>query len=280
MKGDWTMPVVEFTEAEPTAQRLLSTLDEHRQIAPLSQQDPQFGLDAAYKITAEIRRLRETRGEQVVGRKIGFTNRSIWPQYGVNAPIWGYVYDSTVHELPAREPFHLSSLVEPRIEPEIVFGLSREPSPDMNERALLSCIEWVAHGFEIVQSIFPGWRFATADTVAACGIHGALLIGPRHVVRPVEAEEWYKSLPSFRVTLRRDDIDVENGSGASVLDGPLSALRHLVSLLEHEVSGPALSAGEIVSTGTLTRALPVAPGERWSTCLSDIRIDGIAVEFA
>src|SRR3712207_5269776 len=146
-------------QKERSARRVLAAQDEHRQIEPLSQQDPHFDLDAAYGIAAEIRRLREARGERVVGRKIGFTNRIMWSEYGVGAPIWGYVYNTTVDELPAPEPSRLSSFVEPRIEPEIVFGLSRAPTTQMDERALLSCVEWVAHGFEIVQSVFPGWQF-------------------------------------------------------------------------------------------------------------------------
>ena len=61
-----------------------------------------------------------------------------------------------------------------------MFGLKAAPLPGMNEAALLDCIEWVTLGYEIVQSIFPGWKFAAADTVAANGVHGALMIGPRH----------------------------------------------------------------------------------------------------
>jgi 2-oxo-3-hexenedioate decarboxylase len=275
-----TMPSGEIAQEERSARRLLSAIDDHQQIAPLSEQDPQFDIDAAYRVTAKIRRVREARGERVLGRKIGFTNRTIWPEYGVYAPIWGYVYDTTVHPLPAPTAFDLNSVVEPRIEPEIVFGLSRAPQPDMDERALLSCIEWVAHGFEIVQSVYPDWRFTTADTVAACGLHGALLIGPRRIVRPAEAEEWFESLPTFRIALKRDDADVANGSGANVLDGPLSALRHFVGLLVDDAINPPLSAGEIVSTGTLTRALPIAPRERWSTKLSGIQLSGINLTLA
>ena len=50
----------------------------------------------------------------------------------------------------------------------------------MDETASLSCLDWVAHGFEMVDSIFPQWKFSAADTVAANGVHGALLIGARH----------------------------------------------------------------------------------------------------
>lgn len=72
----------------------------------------------------------------------------------------------------------LSRFVEPRLEPEIVFGLST--SPDSAEPdALWRCVEWVAHGFEIVQSPFPGWKFTAAQTVAVQALHGALLVGPR-----------------------------------------------------------------------------------------------------
>ena len=52
--------------------------------------------------------------------------------------------------------FPLAGLAEPRIEPEIVFGLSRAPAQDMDDATLIGCVEWVAHGFELVQSIFPG----------------------------------------------------------------------------------------------------------------------------
>ena len=66
-------------------------------------------------------------------------------------------------------------------------------------------------------------------------------------------------------------------SAANVLDGPLSALRHLVGLVMDDPSSSKLRAGEIVSTGTLTRAMPIAPGERWSTKLSGIQLSGISV---
>ena len=48
-----------------------------RQIAPFSGRYPGFGMEDAYRVTAELRRLREARGERVIGRKIGFTNRTI-----------------------------------------------------------------------------------------------------------------------------------------------------------------------------------------------------------
>src|SRR5215208_5556554 len=122
-----------------------------------------------------------------------------------------------------------------------------------------------------------GVAFAAADTIAAFGLHGALFVGPRHTIALAETGEWFDALSTFQITLMRNGADLEHGSGANVLDGPLSALRHLVGLVMDDPSGPKLSAGEIVSTGTLTRAMPIAPGERWSTKLSGIQLSGIAV---
>ena len=64
-----------------------------------------------------------------------------------------------------------------------------------------------------------------------------------------------------------------------MLDGPLSALRHLVGLLARDTVNPAVAAGEIVTTGTLTQAMPVKSGERWTTALSGVTLDGIDIRF-
>lgn len=174
--------------------------------------------------------------------------------------------------------FALTGLAEPRIEPEIVFGLAKAPAAGMGEAALLDCIEWVAHGFEIVQSIFPRWKFWAADTVAAFDLHGALLIGPRRKLAP-HVESWLASLASFEIDLSCDGVIVDRGHAANVLDGPLLALRHLVELLARDPTQPSLAAGEIITTGTLTRAFPIAPTQTWETALHGVALDGMRVRF-
>ena len=122
------------------------------QIAPIAAQHPAFALDEAYRVTAAVRRLREARGEMPVGRKIGFTNRSTWSAF---APMCGHVFDGTMHDLSdIGETFSLAGLSEPRIEPEIVFRLVAVPAPDMDEAALLACIDLIAHGWVLL--LFAG----------------------------------------------------------------------------------------------------------------------------
>ena len=268
------------TAIQAVAAEAFEVLNTGRQIEPFSSRFPRFELEDAYRVTAAVRQLREARGERVLGRKIGFTNRTIWDEYRVGAPLWGYIYDRTVHDLADGEgTISLAGLAEPRIEPEIVFGLASAPAPGMDERDLLGCVDWLAHGYELVQSIFPRWEFRLPDTVAAYGLHGRLTIGPRHSIAE-KRDAWLGDLSTFRIDLQRDGAVVDRGRASNVLGGPLSALRHLVDVLASDPVSPPLAAGEIVTTGTLTRAFPVAPGETWTTRLSGVTLDGIAIRFA
>lgn len=255
-----------------------TSLRDTRQIPPFSSRPAELSVEEAYRVTPLVRQLYEAEGARVVGRKIGFTNRTIWAQYGVYAPIWGYVFDRSASDLAAVEALPLKPFSEPRIEPEIMFGLRAPPSADMDEQALSDCIEWVALGFEIVQSIFPGWKFSASDTIAANGVHGALLIGPRHPFAP-HAAEWRQRLGMFEIELLCSGDLVDRGKADNVLGGPLSALRHLVGLLGSDPVNPQLTQGEIVSTGTLTKAMPVTPGETWTAAPTGIGLEPIRLRF-
>ena len=102
------------------------------QVPSFSGRYPSLTLDDVYRVTALANGIRIARGHKPMGRKIGFTNKRLYDEYGVRAPIWGYVYDRTLHNLDA--PLPLAVYAEPKIEPEIVFGLAEAPSPDMERR--------------------------------------------------------------------------------------------------------------------------------------------------
>jgi len=253
---------------------LLEAYDDGRQIAPISDGDPAFDAGAAYRIAHEITALREARGERRVGRKIGFTNRTIWPIYGVSGPMWGPVWDTTLHEI--GDGFHtLSTLPEPRLEPEIAFGLKSAPQAGMSEAELAGCIDWVSHGFELVFSPFPGWRFSGADCAAAFGLHGGFYLGPRLPL----TQSIIDQLPRFRIALEGPDGKRLTGCGADVLDGPLRALGYLLDTLATDPGATPVGEGEIVTTGTLTDAMPILSGDRWTTRLDGIDLPGATIAF-
>ena len=247
----------------------------HR-VPPFTARHPNLTMDDAYRVTALVHEIRLAQGYKPVGRKIGFTNRRLWDEYGVRAPIWGYVYDRTLHDLAT--PLPLAPYSAPKIEPEIMFGLAKAPSPGMDDATLLKCVDWVAHGYEMVQSIYPDWTFTAPDTVIADAMHAALLIGSRYKTGK-NAGEWLRTLTSFEIELFCGGKPMDGGHALNVLEGPLSTIRYLMDLLARDPDNPPLAAGEIVSTGTLTRALPVKPGETWMTKLKGIALEGVSLRF-
>jgi 2-oxo-3-hexenedioate decarboxylase len=260
------------------AEELIAALGTPQAIAPFTTREPSFDLARAYAVAASVHAARLARGEQAVGRKIGFTNRAMWDEYGVREPIWGFVYDTTLFRpRGGRAAAAIASFAAPRIEPEIVLHFKAPPPVTRDEAAILDCIDWIALGFEVVHSPFPGWKFKVADTVAANGLHGTLIVGDSVPVASIP--DCAKRLREFRVALRKGDAVAAEGSGANVLDSPLLALAHLVDVLARLPQFPPLAAGEVVTTGTLTSALLVAPGETWSTTLSGIALPGLAITF-
>jgi 2-oxo-3-hexenedioate decarboxylase len=252
-------------DPEAVARDVQAAFDGRRQRAPFTDSDPRFGLAEAGAAALALMRLREARGDRVVGHKLGFTNRTIWDEYGVFAPIWGPVYAGTVRE--GASSVDIAPLLEPRIEPEIVFRLSGAYVPEEP----LACVSHVALGFEVVQSAFPDWRFRAPDTVAAAALHGALVVGPWVEVRPEDRAGWTTALADFGVTLLKDGAVADEGRSSNVLGGgPVVALGHLAEVLAGLPGAPSMAAGQVFTTGTLTRALAVAPGESW-----EVRVDGV-----
>jgi 2-oxo-3-hexenedioate decarboxylase len=259
-------------------ERLLAAAGGGAQLAPITDSDPQFDVERAYEMLAELHARRVAQGWRAVGRKIGFTNRTIWPRYGVDRPMWSMVWDRTVVHAPGGvATLDIAGLHEPRIEPEVVFGLAASLPKDGGARAVLDAVAWIAPGFEIVHSVFPGWKFRVPDCTAAFGLHGRLVVGPPTRVEPDLRDALAAMLPTFRATLRRDGAIVETGVGANVLDGPAHALAHLRDMLSSQPRFPALLAGEIVTTGTLTDAWPVKGGETWTSDYGELPMHGLAL---
>lgn len=173
------------------------------------------------------------------------------------------------------------SNLEPKIEPELVLGLQAKVEPEMSDDEILRCVEWIAHGFEIVVSVFPGWKFTAADTTAAFALHGKLLLGPRKELPLSSAspEEMLRELEQFRIKLYRDGELADKGTGSNVLGSPIKALRHLVELLAKDEMNMPLDKDEIVTTGTLTKALSVGNGDTWRTEIDGLDVAPLEVAF-
>jgi 2-oxo-3-hexenedioate decarboxylase len=260
------------------AEELIALDDAPRIVPPFTARHPQLDAQQGYAAARALHAHRLAQGWRPIGRKIGFTNRSLWPRYDIYEPIWGHVYDRTLIEARAgHASVPLEGLLQPRIEPEVLVKLKAAPRRGAAPEELLEAIEWIAHSIEIVHCPHPDWRFKLGDCTANNGLHGRLIAGTPLPVAAVRRLP--DRLPELRVTLFKGGSVVDRGAGANVLGSPLHSLAHLVELLARQPESPALAAGEIVSTGVLTDAHPVAPGETWRTEFEGLPLAGLEVSF-
>jgi 2-oxo-3-hexenedioate decarboxylase len=256
------------------AEELIELHRSPREVAPFSERYPGLSPAAGYEAARALHEHRVAQGWKPVGRKVGFTNRTLWTRYGVHEPMWGTVYDRTLlFSTGDRCRVPLAGLIQPRIEPEICFRLRSSPRLDR----LVESIEWVAHSIEVVQCHHPAWKVTISDCTADNGLHGRLVVGT-----PVPLEkvpDLAEKLPSVAARLLRAGKLVDHGIGANVLGSPLLSLGHLVELLARQPGAPPLAAGEIVTTGVLTDAHPVAPGETWNTEITGLPLPGLHLTF-
>lgn len=260
-------------------QELKAAQDQCRQIEPFTSRLRDFGDAEAYAVANMIHEMRMDEGAIQVGRKIGFTNPEMWSIYGVREPIWAYVYDTTVVRLTSSHAqCRIGQFAEPKIEAEIVVHFRSTPPVSVEPAEILGCIDWIAHGIEIVQSHFPGWKFHAADTIADWGLHATLIVGePQEVSRLGPGV--VSDLETFTITLSCDGNVRERGRGSNALGSPLRAVAHLIGVIAKQPHASPLQSGELVTTGTLTAALPIHAGQNWTTNLNGIALPGISVSF-
>ncbi|GIK85954.1 MAG: 2-keto-4-pentenoate hydratase [Betaproteobacteria bacterium] len=260
------------------ADRLDAAFVGGRQVPRFGDGVPGFDVAGAYAVLDELHARRVARGWRPVGRKIGFTNTTIWARYGVDRPMWSHVWDRTVADAAdGRADVPLDGLMEPRLEPEIVFGIARALPAGDDPAAVLASVAWIAPGCEIVHSAFPAWKFSAAECTAAYGLHGRLVVGPRRAVDEGNRSRIAAALPGMAVTLRRGGALVDEGVGANVLGSPVRALMFLRDVLAAQPWAPPLAPGEIVTTGTLTDAQPVRPGETWQATFDALGLPALTL---
>jgi 2-keto-4-pentenoate hydratase len=210
------------------ATELLDAADSAALIELITKRWPDFEMDDAYAVLDRIAAKRRELGWRTVGRKIGFTNTSLWPIFGVDAPMWAPVWDRTLHVADGgRAAMSLDGLVQARIEPEVVLRTRSPLTATEDPAAALAAVDAIAPGFEVVQCHYAGWRFQLPDSTASFGLHARLMIGDWI---PVD-DSMLDRLATFEAVLHRNGEEIARGTGANVLGSPAHALAHLTRVV-------------------------------------------------
>lgn len=196
------------------------------------------------------RALRESAGP-IVGWKLGVTSRAKQAQVGVTSPIYGFL--AGANALDVGMPLSASGLIQPRCEPEIVFVLGRDlAGPHVTATDVVAATSGVAVGIEVLDSRYRDYRFTMPDVVADNTSAGRFVVGTP--VPPAGID-----LRLVGVVLEKNGEVVATASGAASLGHPAAAVAWMVRAMAAD--GDGLSAGQVVLSGGLTAAVPVAPGD-------------------
>ena len=239
---------MDATDAAAVARRLVGARLAGRTLDVTLTDEYPLSLADAYRVQAEVTALRLARGERVVGWKLGYTSVAMREQMGIAEPNHGPLTDAMV--LPSGG-FVPPEALQPRVEPEIGLRLARDlVGPCTVEEALAACDSAVAC-LEVVDSVWTGYRFALADNTADGSSAAWVVVG---------SELSLDDLPAAVVELSVDGAVVARSTGAAAGGHPAAGLAWLAGQLAGVPRG--LRAGDLIITGGLTAAYPLAPGGR------------------
>ena len=79
------------------AVRLLDEYDHNKSESIRDDQNSNLSLPDAYDVQFENDNMRQLRGEQIAGYKIGCISKTMQAQLGVDHPVFGHVWDTEIH---------------------------------------------------------------------------------------------------------------------------------------------------------------------------------------
>lgn len=205
----------------------------------------------AYAIQNEVARLREERGERVIGYKVGCTSRSIQEQLGIREPIFGRVFDSGCFLAGGRLAHaRFASLA---VEGELAIRLAHDlPYGPLSDDESLDAVASVFPVIELHHYVLPAR--ALAGLIASGGMHAGFVL-------PEQETESTGALPVVEeLEVAVDDLRAGLTGAPWTMGGPAATLRWLSARLAEW--GLSLRRGQIVLTGSALPLYTVGPGSR------------------
>lgn len=219
------------------------------------QLEEEITVEQAYQVQKMTLSARTQNGETYIGPKLGFTSKAKMEQMGVDEIIVGFLTDAMDHS--PEEPLSLHGLIHPRIEPELVFELSREVVADPDETVeslaekLENAVARVAVGMEVIDSRYRDFKFNLADVVADNTSAAKFIVGA--------AQPYPRDLEGLGVEFLIDGKTVDTADTNAILGHPKEAFTELAKMILKY--GFEIPAGATILAGSMTAAQWLKPGQ-------------------
>lgn len=197
-----------------------------------------------------------------LGWKIAGTTAHVREKLNITEPIYGRTYQRFAHK--SGTALIHNELLDPLVECEFFVSLAAplEPRDTPWTRAeIFDAVGDIHAGVEVAECRFPMKALPPLPAVLADGAaSGRYVFGDSINVG-------LDQLPEVAVILEVDGTIVRRGTGADVMEHPITPLLWLAETRRKQ--GLGLAAGDMISTGSCTGMLPVRAGQSLQVTFGD-----------
>ncbi len=237
-------------------------------VVALTERFPDVSYEDAYAIQLKTFDTLVKSGAVIVGKKIGLTSKAMQDQMNIREPDYGMIVDRMV----AREgaPIPMSSLILPKIEPELAFLLKEDlKGPGITVANVLEATEGVLPAFEVIDSRYKDWKITVKDSISDNASAALMILGGK--LTPITDID----LRYVGLVLEKNGSLVSTAAGAAVLGNPAQSVAWLANKLTEY--GISLKKGEFVMSGSFVQAVNVEAGSSLRATFD--RIGSVSVSF-
>ena len=205
-----------------------------------------ISIEDALRIQLAVTNLREKRGEEVIGYKIGCVSKETQLKMGFSKPAWGRLWKNELYS--DGVTLEKSNYNNPAMEAEFGIVLNRDLTPELvNLDYILDSIETIHPIIEIHNLVFNGDPPFGAELLANNAIHAGVVMG-----KPTKAN--IKSeITDLKLIFDKEIIDT--WSNKKWPHDMLSEVEWLVK--EQDTIGNILKKGNLILTGAYGLPIPI-----------------------
>jgi len=232
------------------ARRMLADYDA-RTPCQLFAESIELAIDEAYALQAEIARLREERGERVIGYKLGCTSPAVQQQLGIGEPIFARLFDRECHDSGAR--LSHASFANLAVEGELAVRLAKDlPPSTLDGEEYLDAIESIFPVIELHHYVLRSPKPRVQELIASNGMHAGFVVAePPHGRRLDDMQN---------LTILLNGEKLGESDAPWTMSDPVSSLRWIAGRLREH--GLGLSRGQVILTGSPLPLFAVNPGSQ------------------
>ncbi len=243
------------------AESLRNAEKSRKAVGPLTEAEPGLSVADAYAVQMLNVSERLKAGGKIIGKKVGLTSKAMQTALGVSEPDFGHLFADMI--FPEDAPLSVSAYLQPKIEAELAFIMGEDlKGPGVTLADALRGAAAVVPAFELIDSRVADWRIKIQDTIADNGSSAGLVLGGR--LSPLCA----CNLKYVGLVLEKNGEIIDTAAGGAIMGHPANAVVWLANNLG--AMGTPLRKGEIVLSGSFTKAYPVAPGDSFYAHFGDL----------